>query len=140
MTTSVTSSLTDRPLAGQWAVVTGGSKGIGQAIGGRLAGAGAGVVLVARGQEALDEAVSALRPTLHAGQELHGIAADMADRRSIDALFDTLRAQLPHLNTFVANAGTGHVTPFLEQTVDEFDSVLTSTSSVRSTACSGPPS
>jgi glucose 1-dehydrogenase len=116
--------MNDRPLAGQWAVVTGGSKGIGQAIGCRLASAGANVVLVARGQSALDDATSALRKDLDDGQHVLGIVADMADARSIDALFDTLRAELPHLNTFVANAGTGHVTPFLELSAEEFDGVV----------------
>ena len=64
----------------------------------------------------------------------------MADRRSIDELFDSLRAELPHLNIFVANAGTGQVTPFLELTVEEFDDVLALNFSGRSTAASGPPS
>ena len=118
------SVVTDRPLAGRWAVVTGGSKGIGQAIGRRLAGAGANVVLVARGQAALDEATSALRDLLDGEQRVLGVVADMADRTSIDGLFDTLRAELPHVNVFVANAGTGHVTPFLELSAEEFDGVV----------------
>lgn len=118
------SGLTDRPLAGQWVVVTGGSKGIGQAIGRRLAAGGANVVLVARGQAALDEATAALRSGFTTAQEVIGIAADMADRGSIDALFRTLEERLPYLNIFVANAGTGHVTPFLELTTEEFDGVV----------------
>jgi NAD(P)-dependent dehydrogenase (short-subunit alcohol dehydrogenase family) len=118
------SVMTDRTLGGQWAVVTGGSKGIGQAIGRRLGAAGANVVLVARGQPALDEAVAVLRKDLDDDQMVLGIVADMADTRSIDALFDTLRAELPHLNVFVANAGTGHVTPFLELSAEERDGVV----------------
>ena len=113
-----------RPLTGQWAVVTGGSKGIGQAIGRRLADAGANVVLVARGQGALDEATLALRHRVGDDQHVSGIVADMADRRSIDALFDRLQEHVPHLNVFVANAGTGHVTPFLELSAEEFDEVV----------------
>jgi glucose 1-dehydrogenase len=35
-----------------------------------------------------------------------------------------LRRQVPALNIFVANAGTGHVTPFLELTDEEFDAVV----------------
>ena len=111
-------------LAGQWAVVTGGSMGIGRAIVERFVGAGANVVAVARGQEALDEAVAAAQTMASPGQQVLGISADVASRPGVDALFDELVDRLPYLNIFVGNAGTGHVTPFLELSDDEFDSVL----------------
>ena len=116
--------MSEPALDGQWAVVTGGTKGIGRAIAHRLAAGGANVVLVARGRESLDEAVSSMRLALPSGQEMFGVVADVADRRSIAELFDVLAERLPHLNIFVANAGTGHVTPFLDLTIEEFDDVL----------------
>lgn len=112
-----------RSLDGQWAVVTGGSKGIGKAIGERLLDGGADVVLVARGQEELDRTTAAARAA-HPDRMVIGMTADMADRASIDALFGRLSETLPHLNIFVANAGTGWVTPFLELTPAEFDAVV----------------
>ncbi len=111
-------------LAGQWAVVTGGSMGIGRAIVERFVGAGANVVAVARGQEALDETVAAAQAMASPEQQVLGISADVASRPGVDALFDELGDRLPYLNIFVGNAGTGHVTPFLELSDDEFDSVL----------------
>jgi 3-oxoacyl-[acyl-carrier protein] reductase len=111
-------------LAGQWAVVTGGSKGIGRGIAERLWAAGASVAVVARDRAAIDETVDHLRSTGGDGQEVFGTTADVADRGSISALFDELRAGLPHLNVFVANAGTGHVTPFLDVTAEEWDGVV----------------
>jgi glucose 1-dehydrogenase len=111
-------------MVGQWAVVTGGSKGIGHGIAIRLLGAGANVVMVARGREALDDAVDAARQNATDGQEVLGIMADVADRSSIDALFDQLRSTLPALNVFVANAGSGRVTPFLELTPQEWDEIV----------------
>jgi 3-oxoacyl-[acyl-carrier protein] reductase len=113
-----------RSLEGQWAVVTGGSKGIGRAISERFVAGGASVVLAARGREALEEAASALRSTTASDQEIVPVVADMGDRASIDGLFDVVADRTPHLNVFVANAGTGRVTPFLELTNDEFDEVL----------------
>jgi short-subunit dehydrogenase len=56
-----------RSLAGQWAVVTGGSMGIGRAIAERLVGGGANVVVVARGREALDEMVASARRSAASG-------------------------------------------------------------------------
>ncbi len=111
-------------LAGQWAVVTGGSMGIGRAIVERFVGAGANVVAVAHGQEALDEAVATAQTMASPEQQVLGISADVASRPGVDALFDELVDRLPYLNIFVGNAGTGHVTPFLELSDDEFDSVL----------------
>jgi glucose 1-dehydrogenase len=111
-------------MVGQWAVVTGGSKGIGNGIAMRLAAAGANVVLVARGQEALDDAVHAARDAIGGTQQVVGMAADVADRGSIDVLFERLRSTLPALNIFVANAGSGRVTPFLELTPHEWDEIV----------------
>jgi glucose 1-dehydrogenase len=91
---------------------------------GGFVGGGASVVLVARGQEALAETETALRAAAGPGQEVVPVVADMGDRSSIDALFDVVAERLPHLNIFVANAGTGWVTPFLELTQQEFDDVL----------------
>ena len=114
----------DRLLDGQWAVVTGGSKGIGQAIGRRLVAGGASVVLVARGKDDLDAAVSSARADASPGQEVHGLVADMADRDSIEELFANVAERVPCLNIFVANAGTGYVTPFLDLGRDEFDAIV----------------
>jgi glucose 1-dehydrogenase len=116
--------MSEGALAGQWAVVTGGSKGIGRAIVERFVGAGASVVISGRGKEALDETAAALRPDLVDGQHLMSVVGDAADRVSIDELFTVVGEHAPHLNIFVANAGTGHVTPFLDLTAEEFDEVL----------------
>src|SRR3954454_20312353 len=58
------------------AVVTGGSRGLGRALGVALARAGARLVLVAREAAPLEEAVAAIRA---AGGEAHAVVADVAD-------------------------------------------------------------
>jgi 3-oxoacyl-[acyl-carrier protein] reductase len=124
MSDGVTVDRDDRqPLLGQWAVVTGGSMGIGRAIAERFVEGGANVVLVARGQQALDAAVGSIRLT-SPHQDITGIAADISTRAGVDGLFEQLRARVPTINIFVANAGTGQVTPFLEQAAEEFDAVV----------------
>jgi glucose 1-dehydrogenase len=117
-------SADDRPLLGQWAVVTGGSMGIGRAIVERFVEGGANVVVVARGQDAIDDTAASARAVAEPDQEVVGVSADVASRAGVDALFGELRERLPALNIFVGNAGTGHVTPFLELSDEEFDSVL----------------
>lgn len=113
-----------RPLTGQWAVIGGASKGIGQGIAARLLAAGASVVLVARGGEALNGAVAAARACAAPDQEVLGITADLSSRDAIDTMFSTLRDRIPFLNIFVANAGTGFVTPFLELTRQQWDDIV----------------
>ena len=108
----------------EWAVVTGGSKGIGKAIGQRLLEGGANVVLVARNADDLAAAAAEAEPLIGSEQQVLTAQADVADRASITGLFDELHDRIPRLDHFVANAGTGQVTPFLELTDDEVDRVV----------------
>ncbi len=66
-------------LTGRVAVVTGGSSGIGRAIAGALAGAGASVVVVARREAPLRETVSELE-----GRGAY-VSADLGDRTAVRA-------------------------------------------------------
>lgn len=106
-------------MAGQWAVVTGGSQGIGAGVAAALVRAGANVVLVARDRATLDVARENLRPSAGADQHIDIVTADIGDPAAIDDLFARLGRELPHLNAFVANAGTAVVKPFLELSVDD---------------------
>ena len=117
-------STTSRALHGQWAAVTGGSKGIGRAIAERLLQSGANVVVIARNRADIDVAVTELSAIASAGQLVIGLTADIADRASVSALFDELRERIPRLDHFIANAGTGRVTPFFELTPEETDEVV----------------
>ena len=111
-------------LEGQWAVVTGGSKGIGRAIAERLLESGANVALVARNRADIDAAVAELSATASAGQNVIGLTADVGDRASVAALFAELHERIPRLDHFIANAGTGRVTPFFDLTAEETDEVV----------------
>jgi glucose 1-dehydrogenase len=111
-------------LEGQWAVVTGGSKGIGRAIAERLLRSAANVVVVARNQADIDTAVAELGASAMSDQQLLGLTADVADRASVASLFVELHQRIPRLDHFVANAGTFSMTPMVELTAEEIDDVV----------------
>jgi 3-oxoacyl-[acyl-carrier protein] reductase len=95
----------DLGLTGATAVVTGGSKGMGRAVAEVLAGDGARVAVMARGREALDETVEALRAA--GSPEAIGISAEMTDPESIDAGFREVDERWSSLNVLVHTIGPG---------------------------------
>lgn len=111
-------------LSGQWALVTGASKGIGYGIAEKLVGDGANVVLVARNVEDLEKAAADLAAVAGPDQQLVVRPADTADPEAIASVFAWVRDELPGLNILVANAGSGAVIPFLEVTRETWDSTL----------------
>ncbi|HUF96592.1 MAG TPA: SDR family oxidoreductase [Ilumatobacter sp.] len=113
-----------RPLAGQWSLVTGASKGIGYGIAEKLVDAGSHLALVARDLDALTEAETKLREIAQPDQQLVVRTADISDRGSIGELFAWVRAELGELNVLVANAGSGSVVPFLELTAEQWDATF----------------
>jgi NAD(P)-dependent dehydrogenase (short-subunit alcohol dehydrogenase family) len=70
-------------LSGRVAVVTGGSRGIGEAIVGRLAQAGAAVVVTARGKEALDQIEARIATTRSTAIGVQADAGGIEDARRV---------------------------------------------------------
>jgi NAD(P)-dependent dehydrogenase (short-subunit alcohol dehydrogenase family) len=99
-------SARDRPpgaRAGQVALVTGGSAGLGEAIAGALALAGSTVVLASRSAERC--AAAAARLAGATGQAVTGHGCDVTDERAVDALVDRLLAEHGRLDVLVTSAG-----------------------------------
>jgi len=102
--TATTSSNFDRI----GAVVTGGSRGLGRALGQSLAAAGARVVLVARDRGPLEEAVAAIRAR---GGQAHGVAADVGDLDAAFAIAGQAAALIGPVDLLINNASTLGPTP-----------------------------
>lgn len=93
----------DLGLAGASAVVTGGTKGMGWASAYCLAQEGARVAVLARGQEALDQATQALG---RAGSpEPVGLRADVTNVDEIEAAFAELDRRWGEINVLVNTVG-----------------------------------
>lgn len=87
----------------QSVLITGGSRGLGLALGTVLARAGARVVLVSRGHDELMQAVHALRTQ---GHDVHGIVADIADKNAIYPLAARAAALVGPIDMVIHNAST----------------------------------
>src|ERR1700735_3357988 len=95
----------DLGFADATAVVTGGSKGMGRAVAEVLAGDGARVAVMARGQAALDETGGALRAA--GAPAAFGVSVDMTDASSIEDGFAEVARRWPALNILVHTIGPG---------------------------------
>lgn len=99
-------------LTGRTALVTGGSRGIGLAIGSTLAGAGANVVLAARHADQVEAAAAALREQ---GAQVIGVAANISKAPEIEMLVDAAEAAFGPIDILVNNAATNvHFGPVLD--------------------------
>jgi 3-oxoacyl-[acyl-carrier protein] reductase len=95
-------------LQGKVAVVTGGSRGIGLETATRLAASGASVGIAARGQDAVDDAVAAIRA---AGGRAVGVAADATSLEATERLRDRIESELGVAEFVAAFAGSGRARP-----------------------------
>lgn len=86
----------------KYAVITGGSSGLGFAIAGNLAKRGYTPILIARRKNKLDEAVETLKK---AGVDAYGFAGDIADPAVMTGVAETVRAQFGPIDLLVLNAG-----------------------------------
>ena len=93
-----------KPLHGSVALVTGGSRGIGKAIAGRLAALGAAIGICGRDEEKL---ILASRELETAGARVLALRADVTKEADVRAFVDAAEKQLGGITILVNNAGTG---------------------------------
>jgi NAD(P)-dependent dehydrogenase (short-subunit alcohol dehydrogenase family) len=112
-------------LKGKTALVTGGSRGIGQAISARLAAAGASVAICSRHSESLAEGVHALSGRFsQSGVKIAGKQADVSDRNSVASLFAWFDQEFEGLDILVNNAGVGIFKNLGEMDAEEWRNVI----------------
>jgi NAD(P)-dependent dehydrogenase (short-subunit alcohol dehydrogenase family) len=89
-------------LSGRVAIVTGGSRGLGEEMAGGLAEAGAALMLCARRDEWLAPAVARFRT---AGFRVEGIVADIAKPSDVQAVVDATMKAYGQVDILINNAG-----------------------------------
>jgi len=109
-------------LDGRAALVTGGSKGLGEAMGAALASAGADVMLVSRHEGEVTAAAARLAEST--GRRVAGIASDVTERAQVDYMVEATMAAFGRVDILVNNAGMNIRKPALEMSVEEWDQVV----------------
>ncbi|MGW4354601.1 SDR family NAD(P)-dependent oxidoreductase [Nocardia sp. NPDC004582] len=98
-------------VAGQVALVTGASHGIGKASARKLAAAGADVLLVARSRPELERLATEITA---AGGTAHVYPTDLTDMDAVDRLGRALLAEHGHIDIVISNAGKSIRRPIAE--------------------------
>jgi 3-oxoacyl-[acyl-carrier protein] reductase len=93
----------DLGLAGKTAIVTGGSKGLGQAIALELAREGADLAICSRNDTEIKEAAEAIGS--ETGRQVFAEVCDVTDAEQIESFVDVAARELGGLDVLVNNAG-----------------------------------
>jgi len=112
----------DLSLAGKSALVTGAGRGIGYAIAETLANFGAGVLLLDRDPDLLQEAVQKIA---EAGGRAEGRLVDVTDSSSVAQLAKQLGEARSRIDILVNNVGDhlNLIKPFLDTSEEEWDAI-----------------
>lgn len=114
----------DQDFTDMTALITGGSRGLGLALGRELGRRGARVALVAREEAALGQATASLRAE---GIAAEGIVGDIGDKRAIHAIAHQAAALLGPVDLLIHNASALGPTPLrllLDTECEDFERVL----------------
>ena len=106
-------------LKGKNAMITGASKGIGNAVATRLAEHGANIVLAARTKETLDQAVSEIKAKTKV--KVIGVPTDVAKLEDLKNLVEVALKEFGHIDILVNNAGVSSQYPFEKQPIEDLE-------------------
>lgn len=108
-------------LKGKTALVTGGTHGLGMAIGKALAAAGAHLVINGVSRENLDTAVKQYKAD---GIQVASFLCDVTDEPAVSAMLDQLEKDGLPVDILVNNAGIIKRIPALDMSVEDYEQVL----------------
>ncbi len=106
-------------LAGQTAIVTGCSTGLGVQMAKALAGYGANIVALARRKELIDEVAKNIADEF--GVRTLAVKCDITDTEMVENAVDAALKEFGRIDILINNAGTGGVKPAEDVTDDDFE-------------------
>lgn len=110
-------------LTGHTAVITGGSRGLGESMAKALAASGASIALVARDIARLDGVKAAI---VGAGGKAESFTADVTHEQDVIAMADAVTKKMGPVDIVINNAGTNIRKKLTDFTFAEFRSVIDS--------------
>ena len=116
--------MSEAPLAGRVAIVTGGARGIGRGIAARLVRDGARVLIADRDIDTAGRTAADLSTSATAGGRADAIEVDAASRTDVEAVVNRAVEDSGRLDIFVANAGVGEPSGFLDTSDRAWDRTL----------------
>lgn len=121
-TTTTTTTTTAGTTAGRVAVVTGGARGIGAAIGDALAANGWAVAVWDLDESAASAAAQGLAD--RHGVSARGFGVDVSKLDQVQAAVGAVGSSLGPVSGLVNNAGIDVIKPFVDSTEDEWDRII----------------
>ncbi len=112
---------TDGKLAGQVALITGASSGIGWAIARSFLNEGANLVVVARRSERLEKLAEEAQKS---GRRCEVVLGDVREEETAMRAVSTAVQQLGQLDILVNNAGIGRYGELITMSVDDYDAMM----------------
>jgi NAD(P)-dependent dehydrogenase (short-subunit alcohol dehydrogenase family) len=116
-------AMSDRPLAGKTALVTGAAKRIGRAIALQFAASGANVAITYRGSQ--PEAEATVRDLAALGVDAFAVRTDLGDPESIRETITAVVEEFGRLDILVNNAGVFESAALESITVKQWDDMFT---------------
>ncbi|WP_318570855.1 glucose 1-dehydrogenase [Salinigranum marinum] len=116
------SVLDEFALDGDTAIVTGASRGIGRALAGALAEAGANLCLVSRTAD--DGRTAAAEIEAETGVDAIAVPADVTEENDVEAMVDETLATFGSIDVLVNNAGIARTAPAHEMSLETWNEVI----------------
>src|SRR6202167_5877748 len=114
--------MAEKSLAGQVALITGGSRRIGRSIALRLASDGADIII--NYDSSKSEADSLVAELKDQGRRALAVQADVSHRAYVQKLFTAAENEFSRLDSLVHNAGMFFAAKFEELTEEQWDHIL----------------